>query len=568
MASLVYDSKKIIPAPLVTINKVYNSDGEGGKHGVIYELTLTGTLLPYRGSPSGDYTLGDPTNAFWELSAYPPDDIYVDENTSFVRLQRKQEAIRWLFQDDGKILEWYAGAASPIKCRPRIVNISFPEGQWVTQCPYTIELEANELIGLNDEDVFEASGIQDVSEQWQINEIHGHNGVVYEISHVTSAKGVTTYHPDTGAEIRGITNAKLWCDARVAGIPDSDFVQYATGFTNWVNGSYTKSTNIAENDGSYAITETWIIRQAGPGVVATTYTEKSFKVITNTENESIDVTYDGTIYGLREQERTGGPSATSQAKAAVPSNATARTETTTMLSAFLGSYTLPTAPTNKDITVNTKDGIVTFSYQWSAGEEADYTQTNEVTIGYNSTDGINTLTLTTDIEGQGETKEERLTNAKDNIPTDAAAYTLAISLAGTQIPTGVTFTSDHISKTTAINETRGTARVSWTWNDTAANSTVITVDTTYPQDISAKLVIPGRATGPIVQDMNTQTAQIITVSYSSEGHTTKPVSATVVSAMNTAGSILASYLLEGDRETWNSTNGKYNRVRTHVVTEA
>jgi len=38
MASVIYDNKAIIPAPLVTITKVYRVAGDGGKHGVGYEI--------------------------------------------------------------------------------------------------------------------------------------------------------------------------------------------------------------------------------------------------------------------------------------------------------------------------------------------------------------------------------------------------------------------------------------------------------------------------------------------------------------------------------------------------
>ena len=178
MASVVYDNKAIIPAPLVTITKAYRSSGDGDKHGINYEISLVGTLLPFKGSPSGNYPLGDPSDAFWTLGGYPPDETYVGGDTPFVRLERKQEALRWLFRQDGKILEWYGGAGSPVKCRPRILSINFPEGQWVNRCEYRIDLEAEYLTGIVDEDVFDGSGIQDVSEEWQFNEVPGHNGKI------------------------------------------------------------------------------------------------------------------------------------------------------------------------------------------------------------------------------------------------------------------------------------------------------------------------------------------------------------------------------------------------------
>lgn len=577
MASVVYDNKSIIPAPLVTINKAYRTAGDGRKHGVGYEISLVGTLLPFRGSPSGNYTLGNPSSAFWTLGGYPPDETYVGGDVPFARIERKQEALRWLFREDGHVLEWYGGAASPVKCRPIIRSITFPEGQWADRCEYRIELEAEYLTGLVDEDSFDGSGIQDVSEEWQFNEVPGHNGKVYEITHIVSANGAITFHESTGDQVSAHENAKAWCDSKITGVPDSTFVTYVTNFVNWVNGSYTKNINIAENDGSYAVTEIWTIKEAGAGEISATYTEKSFTIIHRADSDSIDVSYNGTIYGLRNQRHTGNSSATAAAKAQVPDNTTARTDTISALGSLLGDYEIASTPTQKNITINEKDSIVTFIFDWSAGDDIDYDQSNEATISYNSTDGTYTLVLNVEIEGNGDTKTERLNNARDNIPSDADALTLAQTLVGSQKPAGITFSTSHIAKSSALNETRGMSRTSWTWTDKDDNNVEIIVDIAYPQIVSAKITIPGRIAGPIIQRINTATAKQITVTYRSEGHDTKPNSDTIADTMDDAGGVPygpfispwypGSYILENDRESWSPTTGQYNRTRVHTVTE-
>lgn len=579
MASVVYDSKAIIPAPLVTITKVFRVAGDGKKHGTGYEISLAGTLLPFRGSPSGNYApLGDPSNAFWILGGYPPDETYVGGDTPFVQLERKQEALRWLFREDGKVLEWYGGAASPVKCRPKILSINFPEGQWANRCEYRIELETEYLTGINDEDVFKTSGLQDVSEEWQFSEVPGHDAKVYEISHIVSVKGLLTFDEDTGTETEAWNNAKTWCDSRITGTPDSDFVTYATTFTNWVNGKYTKNTNIAERDGSYSITEIWTIREAGPNQLDATYIEESFTIIQRSKENEADVTYNGTIYGLHEQEHTGGSSAVENAKAVIPTNAEAKAAAEAALGTLLEDYELPVSPTQKNTTINEKDAVVTFSFNWSVGEETAYNQVNEATISYNSNDGVYTLVLNVDIEGKGATKTERLDNARNNIPSDTDALTLAQDLIGSQKPDNVTFTGDHTAKSSAINEARGTSRTSWTWTDKDENNVDISVEIAYPKIISAKILIPGRTAGPIIQRINTATAQQITVNYRSEGHDSKPDTDGIADIMDDAGGVPygpaispwypGSYILENDREIWSSTTGKYSRTRVHTVTES
>ncbi|RLC89057.1 MAG: hypothetical protein DRJ03_00405 [Chloroflexi bacterium] len=579
MASVVYDNKAIIPAPLVSVSKVYRTAGDGGKHGVGYEISLAGTILPFRGSPSGSYPLGDPSDAFWTLGDYPPDETYTGGDVPFVRLERKQEALRWLFREDGKVLEWYGGAGSPVKCRPKVRSIVFPEGQWADRCDYRVELEAEYLTGIIDEDIFDASGLQDVSEEWQFSEVAGHDGKVYEIHHIVSAKGLLTFDEVTGTETQAWDNAKGWCDSRIAGVPDSSFVTYATSFADWVNGSYTKGMNVSERDGSYAVTETWVIREAGPGEVSATYSEKSFTVIHRSEDETVDVTYNGTIYGLQDQSRTGSSSAIANAKAEIPTNVEAKAATETALGTLLEGYVIPVSPTQKNITINEKDAVVTFGFNWSASEDADYVQGNEATLTYNAADGVYTLVLNVDIEGKGDTKTERLNNARSNIPSDVDARALAQTLIGSQKPAGVTFVGTHVAKTSALNETRGSSRTSWTWTDKDENNVDITVDIAYPQIMAAKLFIPGRIAGPIIQRINTATAQQVSVSYRSEGHgSTKPDTDTVADTMDDAGGVPygpmispwypGSYILESDHEVWNPTTGKYSRTRVHTVTES
>jgi len=579
MASIVYDSKAIIPAPLVNITKVYRTSNDATKHGVLYEISLGGTLLPFRGSPSGGYPLGNPSSAFWTLGGQPPDEAFAPVDTAFANLERKQAALRWLFREDGKTLEWYGGPNPPVTCRPKVKSINFPAGQWADRSEYIIELEAEALSGVNDEDVFDASGLQSVSEEWQFNEIVGHEGVAYEVSHTVSAQGILTFNPITGDETLALLNAKTWVDQRATGTPDATFVAFATGFTDWVNGKYVKNTTVSEKDGSYAVSEVWTIREAGPGELAATYQEDSFTVTHRTENDSIEVSYNGTIFGLYDQEKTGGSSATSSARDAIPTNAEAKTAAETSLGSLLDGFVIPTSPTQKNITINEKDSVVTFGFNWSASEDADFTDSNEATLSYTSSDGVYTLVLNVEITGKGDTQTERVNNARSNIPTDEEARVLAIGLVGSQIPVGVTFTGEHIAKSNAINDTRGTARTSWTWTDKDENNVDISISILFPKTIAAQLSIPGRIAGPIIQRINTATAKQITVNYRSEGHgETKPDSDTVADTMDDAGGVPfgpfispwfpGSYILENDNESWNPTTGKYSRVRTHTVTEA
>jgi len=81
MARVIYFGQAIIPGPLIQITKNYIKSGDGTNLGVNYGVILTGTLLPFRGSPSGSSV--SPADAFWTLSGDPPDESFADNDAAF-----------------------------------------------------------------------------------------------------------------------------------------------------------------------------------------------------------------------------------------------------------------------------------------------------------------------------------------------------------------------------------------------------------------------------------------------------------------------------------------------------
>ncbi len=580
--SVVYDEKKIIPAPLVSVTKTYHKTRGGGNIGASYKLTLTGTLLPFRGSPNSTFTLDNPDNAFWQIGGYPADEAYAANNTDFANIQRKQEAIRWLFSREGKNFEWQAaGGQEVVKCNPRVISITFPSDQWADRCQYTIELEADIIDvarGSDDsEDNFDYDLINEGIENWQFDEQEGHRGITYNVSHNITAKSVQGYELNGQLLNDAWYNAELWCESKIVGSIPSGIMNTIVGATNWIAGSYVKNIGIGQEDGSYSISETWIMGSTN------SFIEKEFSLKkTYQQNESVEISYHGTIYGLSDGERIGGQDAIVRAKAVLPTTAQAKTEIENALSGtnFLNSNTVPAIPKQKDIAIDNKNGIITFSFNWLTDEDDDYYIVNEALLSYNVSDGLYTMSYTATTEGKGETEADRLTNALAGIPaTDAIAHNLASTLLSGQIsdlPAGTTISSDPISRATAIQEKVSVVRASWVWNSSTEDNINIEVENTYPQYLVATINIPGRTAGPIIQRMNTKTTEKITVSYTSSGTSTKPNTDTIASIMDAAGGIphyidddlfnLESYVLESDKERWNATTKKYSRTRTHVVT--
>jgi len=310
-----YDSKKIIPAPFVSVEKNYGRTGDSHKVGSKFILTVKGSLT-CGGSPN---SIGQ----FYTGAGYPPASFQDNVETLTTPdqrqkwLQNKAEALRYLFSIDGKSFEvqpWDGSA--PMKCYPTVQSINFADGQWFNTLEYTIVLEANELFGINTaymndaedaargEDFFkDANGIklylQEVDENWQLELLDTEPEsetfpYTFRLTHNVSAVGKRTYD-DNGLVSDGWQQAKRWVIPRL-GI-DYTFINTSGSFgTATVSGLFgfdhvrQEATN--ELAGSYSVSETWLL--------ARTNVREDFTVTTQTsiENGLTAVNVEGEIIGL------------------------------------------------------------------------------------------------------------------------------------------------------------------------------------------------------------------------------------------------------------------------------
>lgn len=572
MADVIYNSSRIVPAPLVQITKNYIKMADETKIGTLYNITLTGTLLPFRGSPSGSFT--DVTNSFWTQPGDPPDETFADNDTAFEHLTKKEEALRYLFRNDGKLLEIFPSCSGTciVKCNPKIISIEFTQGQWVDRTDYTINLEADWIFINNftsdKEDNFEVELIKSGQEQWSFEEIQGQNGNVYKVSHTVSAQGVLGYD-DAGNPFVGNgetaggeswKHAKKWCDNRIVGTVDSNIMFSVLGVSGLIGGSYVKNTNLTNFTGDYSITETWTLSQNNY------FIEKSFAVNKNPDG-LMDVSYQGKITGLSEGERTGGPQAIINAKNVIPTNLQAKIDTENALGVLLETFQLGSSPSQKNISISNTDATINFSFNWSADEDSTFRKTCEASLGFDIGDGSYILTLSCDIQGKGDTIAERLVNSKAAIPNEVDARIEALDLIGDQLPSGIIIATFFSSKSVSVNETQGSVKFSYTWKNiiTGFDNFDVSIDIQFPNEVVAIIPIPGRIGGPIIQDMDTTTHQLVTVTLNSLGNDTKPDNATVIALIESSASFIPTWILESDKETFSPTNGKYIRTRSYIV---
>lgn len=557
-----YNSKKIIPGPLVTINKNYRKNSDDGTVGTTYGITLNGTLLPLMGSPSGSYTTLD--GAFWILNGYPPDDTFISTDVNFNHILRKQEAIRHLFREDGKSLEWQNSIGQPVvKCNPRVQSINFDEGrgQWTDGCDFTINLEAEAIYingTLSVEDTTAMNFIDTVSETWNFEEIQGTNASQYRVTHNISAQGIKGY--DENGNLYG--NKPAWVHAkdyvllRSSGFIDPAIMYAGIGSSGWLGGAYTRNTEVDKKSGSFSVTENWILQEN-----LTAYIEKSFSAEYNGDTNEYSVKYNGVIHGFVSGVHEGNINAVNNARSFIPTNAQARIEASGAIGTIISPYIVPEFPTSKSFVINNQNGTINFAFDWNPNYSTNITSEFEATTGFEAEQGIYNLSLNQEIIGYNSDISQRLSDVKGSILTDDNAFVKALDLTNGVLASG--YISPIIkSKTSVLNERRGTGRSSWSWDSsTNSNGLEITVRTQLPSNVFASIPIVGRSTGPIIQRMNTTTSEIIDVTINGVNQSTQPDGRSLADAQIAN---IDNYIVTSQEESYNQQKKTYNYRASYI----
>jgi len=288
----------------------------------------------------------------------------------------------------------------------------------------------------------------------------------------------------------------------------------ALGGTNRTFGRNTRVIRIDEDGGTYGVTEEWLLSDF------TTFEEQTFTVDYIQTEDEFNVTYQGVIHGVFQGSKDGEISNVNTAKIAVPSIATAKAITLERVNVFLDGKLIPDFPEKETYVINKQDGTVTFTFQWNTSDNSTAFISEEAQLSESLDNLLNTLTFTQTVEGKGSTSE-RLDNAEALVDSDDNALIKAKSLANTTLDFFLA------SVVRSFNRRTGVIRSSWTWTDRNANSEETTIQTQGAASILAIIPIPGRAAGPIIQDMQTVGSEIITVTIRSKRNKTEPVLDTI-----------------------------------------
>jgi len=202
---VLYNEKPLVPAPLYTLSQNIRRTGDGTPISVEYNITLTGTLVSYRGSPNS-------------LGVFAVDNADQDLATSALRAEailKKQNSIQGLFQDQGKKFEIIAEGTGRTSCYPRVESVSFDSGINIEKSTYTIVLVAHELIGVDGDeglgyptDIAAALkyNLESFSESFTLAkesdyDEDGNEMNIFNVSHAITAKSYKTF--DTTSTLPG-----------------------------------------------------------------------------------------------------------------------------------------------------------------------------------------------------------------------------------------------------------------------------------------------------------------------------------------------------------------------------
>jgi len=318
------------------------------EHGGIADLRhLSTDKYPFHGTAPSAFT--GPYGAFDSVISHmsnKPPKQKISTNQAATVLIQKQKALRALFAQDGQRVEItdFDEDNPAIICYPRFVSIDFTEGTYVERCEFTIQLEADTLLfGQGDDGslVVDQEGtlitdavqvnkteaqllaslsgafINSYDETWalEIDEAAGEAVDIpysYRISHNINATGKTHYSPG-GEKLLAWEQARTFVQNRLShNINDYPNImgKIGNGTVNLVNSyggfNHVRSENISESNGTYSVSENWVIASGSA------YENFSTSISSSNSEAFVSVSIDGNIKGLSQITPSGfGSSETS-----------------------------------------------------------------------------------------------------------------------------------------------------------------------------------------------------------------------------------------------------------------
>lgn len=315
MANVYIDNSKIIPAPFYAISHDINRSGAGNIISCSYSITLTGSLIANKGSPSSTGAFGVDTN----------EAIFSSEDR-FGSLLEKQKALRKLcliepdsenaknvtivHVDDTTGLE----TEKTIEFNYYVSNIDFEPSTTTDISNYTISFSASDIKfggeSINPtEESFKDFNLRSVNDSFSVDWSNDYDNTI-TVTRSVNAQSFKVYSADLTEE-SGLTEsfeyARSWVNSRFDGdVRDSPslggypILSLPAGYV-YVNSQV--SEQFDKLDGSYGITVRWLY---APNITNNTYCSDDYSINKNQIYASGKTSYkiSGTIKGYQSATRT------------------------------------------------------------------------------------------------------------------------------------------------------------------------------------------------------------------------------------------------------------------------
>ena len=551
-----YNGTKIVPAPLISITQNFIKTGDGQKIGVTYEIELAGTVV------RGTKTAGGTAQV---------------SGTNFDQLLESAKSLRALFKNEGKRLEIFENSTRKVSGYARVMSLNFGSNQYITTAPFTVSLQIDDLeyegssegayteinttLGLSSNHY-----VNSANDDWSVAPAGQKKGFVrddtsgstysavvdesevYTMTHTISAVGKRVFD-STGLIRPAWQNAEAFVMSRV-GIPTGTSVSSNGGLAFLFNGP-------VAGEGEEKDAVEFVVGHSSS-------TSDTYKIYNYTRQQQVNQT-DGTFsitetYTLVKKSKTAAGVDITDSNVIEDINVQVSKEKTSVAGGT-GTTEL------KNVTLS---GTIT-------GLE-----TRATTVGGNTT--FSSIT---------ETRATAAQNRLDDI-TDTVGYNIAVALSGES-----DLVSPFITKNVTKNPATGAITFSFTFNNRKqvlsgkSISETGSHSKTYPIQKFATIEVPGRASGPIMQNIGTQTltqetAQIsVTLEPGSRNPQVDQVGQRTGSALGITndnfldiagvpnlsrfrgtGSNSATVIVTADNESYDKISGQYSRTKTIQYTES
>ena len=359
---MTYKDYNFSPVPLMTIEKGFDRTGDDTIIGISFTVQLQGILTPLPSSSPG-----------------------------YVNVDALQDELRSGLNEDGHLFKVSCNNNTILEAHPKVLSINFDTSSdnWTEKTPYVIQLQFNDEPTSSGENVFDQY-ISSADESWNIefnndnskykwdlNGTQDTNPISIRLTHNLNAIGKRQFICETGAT--GILTKQAWEQARDWVIPKlglktehiSSSGVINLDVNNFGSGNHMRIVNIGELEGSYNVSETWLIYETGvTGLILDAIEDFTVESRKSLDTDLTTISVNGQIQGI-EQRNYGtlpGDFSITQTK-----DDSAESYWNSVKGKLYGrvqrisdaSRTIHTDPVEETVGRNPTKGIITYSYSYN-----------------------------------------------------------------------------------------------------------------------------------------------------------------------------------------------------------